>query len=242
MNTSGNFCLKCGCEFLDKKRKRNITGEFGKIYQAVFNENLSENDALPRAVCASCKYQIEKAWQQSRKAEEQSIQYLSLLKRKHDQSPLSSSCGDEQTVTRIERKKKGHRLVFEANCPEQMWVTANTHPAKEFPYILPKLLTTSAAVAHACVSEPPSTIRQVREVHNVATQTAKSSCHCQPSAKKGTFVKVSSQYNIIVPLIIRTACLQDQLSYVYWSYHIQRLLTSCHIWGMNSKILVLVPK
>lgn len=136
MNTSGNFCLKCGCEFLDKKRKKNITGEFGKIYQAVFNENLSENDALPRAVCASWKYQIEKAWQQSRKAEEQSIQYLSLLKRKHPQSPLSSSCGDEQTVTRIERKKKGHRLVFEANCPEQMLVTANTHPAKECAYKL----------------------------------------------------------------------------------------------------------
>ena len=169
MNTSGNFCLKCGCEFLDKKRKRNITGEFGKIYQAVFNENLSENDALPRAVCASCKYQIEKAWQQSRKAEEQSIQYLSLLKRKHDYSPLSSSCGDEQTVTRIERiKKKGHRLVFEANCPEQMSVTAN--PAKEFAYILPKLLTPSAAVAHAFVSEPPSTICQVREVRRLQNQ------------------------------------------------------------------------
>ena len=101
MNTSGNFCLNCGCEFLDKKkkkeRKRNITGEFRKIYQAVFNENLSENNALPRVVCASCKYQIEKAWQQSRKAEEQSIQYFSLLKRKHAQSPLSSSCGDELT-------------------------------------------------------------------------------------------------------------------------------------------------
>ena len=181
----------------------------------MFNENFSKNDALPRAVCVSCKYQIEKAWQQSRKAEEQSIQYLSLLKRKHDQSPLASSCGDEQAVTRIERKKKGHRLVFEANCPEKMWVTANTHPAKECAYILPKLLTPSAAVAHACVSEPPSTIRQAREVQNVAMQTAKSSCHCQPSAKQGTFVKVSSQYNIIVPVIIRTACLQNQLSYVY---------------------------
>ena len=63
----------------------------------MFNENLSQNDALPRAVCASCKYQIEKAWQQSRKAEEQSFQYLSLLKKKLTQSPLSSGCGDELT-------------------------------------------------------------------------------------------------------------------------------------------------
>ena len=114
----------------------------------MFNENFSKNDALPRAVCVSCKYQIEKAWQQSRKAEEQSIQYLSLLKRKHAQSPLSSS-GDEQTVTRTECKKKGHRLAFAVNCPEQMSVPANTHPAKECAYILPKLLTPSAAVAHA---------------------------------------------------------------------------------------------
>ena len=158
---------------MNKKRKRNIIGEFGKIYQALFNEKLCENDALPRAVCASRKYQIEKTWQQSRKAEEQSIQYLSLSKRKHPQSPLSSSCGDEQTVTRIERKQKGHRLVFEANCPEQLSVTANTHPAKECAYILPKLLTPSAAVAYACVGGPPLTIRQVREVHNVAMQTTK---------------------------------------------------------------------
>ena len=96
-----------------------------------------------------------------------------------------------------------------------MSVTANSHPAKECAYILPKLHTPSAAVAHVCVSELPSTIRQVREVHNVAMHTAKSNCHCQPSAKKGTFVNVSSQYNIIVPETIRTACLQDQLSYVY---------------------------
>ena len=202
MNTSGNFCLKCGCEFLDKKRKRNITGEFGKIYQAVFNENLSKNAALPRAVCASWKYQIEKAWQQSRRAEEHSIQYLSLLKRKHAQSPLSSSCGDEQTVTWIERKKKGHRLMFFRS--QLPWTNVGnskyTSSKRMCIYILPKLLTPSAAVAHACVSEPPSTIRQVREVHNVATQTAKSSCHCQPSAKKGTFVKVSSQYYYIILL------------------------------------------
>ena len=48
---SGNFCHTCGCEFLDKKRKKNIIGKFAKIFEAVFNENVSENDALPRAVC-----------------------------------------------------------------------------------------------------------------------------------------------------------------------------------------------
>ena len=106
------MCYVCGCEFLDKKRKRNITEEFAKIFQALFNENVSDDDALPRAVCSSCKYQIEKAWRQSKEAEELSIQHLSLLKRKHPVSPLTSSGGDDQTVTRIERKKKSHRLVF----------------------------------------------------------------------------------------------------------------------------------
>ena len=60
MNIPGNFCVMCGCEFLDKRRKRNITGAFANIFQAVFNENVSENDALPHAVFSSCKYQIEK--------------------------------------------------------------------------------------------------------------------------------------------------------------------------------------
>ena len=193
MNTSGNFCRTCGCEFLDKKRKRNITGEFAKIFQAVFNENVSENDALPRAVCDRCKYQIEKAWRQSEEAKE----YLSVLKRKHPVSPLSSSCGDEQTVTRIERKKKGQRLVFESSCPKQMPVTAGTCSTKESVpvYILPSLSTPSAPVVSACVSEVSSTLPLVRKMHNVATQTAKSNCQCHPSTKKGTCVKVSSQHD-----------------------------------------------
>jgi len=105
MNTSGNLCVTCGCEFLDKKRKRNITGEFVKIFQALFNENVSDDDALPRAVCSCCKCQNENAWRQSKEAEELSIQHLSLLKRKHPVSPLTSNGGDDQTVTHIERKK-----------------------------------------------------------------------------------------------------------------------------------------
>ena len=90
---------------LDKKRKRNITGEFANIFRAVFDENVSENDALPHAVCNRCKYQIEKAWRQSEQAKE----YLSVLKRKHPVFPLISSCGDDQTVTHIERREEGSK-------------------------------------------------------------------------------------------------------------------------------------
>ena len=57
MNTSGDFCRTCSFQFIDKKRKRNITGEFGIIFKAVFKESLSQDDTLPRAVCDKCRYQ-----------------------------------------------------------------------------------------------------------------------------------------------------------------------------------------
>ena len=207
MNTSGNFCHTCGCEFLDKKRKRNITGEFAKIFQAVFNENVSENDAIPRAVCGGCKYQIEKAWRQSEQAKELSIEHLSVLKRKHPVSPLTSSGGDHQTVTRIERKKKGHRLVFESDCPKQMSVTEDTAKESVPVYILPSLPTPNAPVVSACVSG--ESLSQVKKTQNVATQTTKSNCQCQPSTKKGTCVKVSTANMINVLIKINLHCLQE---------------------------------
>ena len=37
-------------------------------------------------------------------------------------SPLTSSAGDEQTVTRIERKKKGQRLAFYSRGPGKILV------------------------------------------------------------------------------------------------------------------------
>mgnify|MGYP006973388822 CR=1 FL=1 len=51
------------------------------------------------------------------------VNWKRLNKQKHPMSPLTSSAGDEQTVTRIERKKKGQRLVFDHKCPGQISVT-----------------------------------------------------------------------------------------------------------------------
>ena len=84
MNTSGDFCRTCGFEFMDKKTKRNITGEFGIIFEAVFKETLSQDDTLSRAVCDTCKcrYQIEKTCLQSKRTEELSTANVS-TKRKH---------------------------------------------------------------------------------------------------------------------------------------------------------------
>ena len=88
------------------------------------------------------RYQIEKTWLQlSKRTEELSAENVS-TKRKHPMSPLTSSAGDEQTVTRIERKKKGQRLVFDSKCPGQISVTDTSK--KKFPAyvnILPSLPT-----------------------------------------------------------------------------------------------------
>ena len=132
MNTSGDFCCTCGFEFIDKKRKRNITGEFGIFFEAVFKETLSQDDTLPRAACDKCRYQIEKTWLQSKRTEELTTANVS-TKRKHPMSPLTSRAGDEQTVTRIERKKKGQRLVFDSKCPEQIQVPDTCTSKENFP-------------------------------------------------------------------------------------------------------------
>ena len=190
MNTSGDFCCTCGFEFINKKRKRNITGEFGAIFEAVFKETLSQDDTLPRAVCDKCRYQIEKTWLQSKRTEELSAENVS-TKRKHPMSPLTSSAGDEQTVTRIERKKKGQRLVFDSKCPGQISVT-DTSKKKIPAYvnILPSLPTQSAPVLVVSYSNVlPSTLPPI--MHDVATQTLKSNCLCGPVTKNSTCVKVS---------------------------------------------------
>ena len=192
MNTSGDFCRTCGFQFIDKKRKRNITGEFGIIFEAVFKETLSQDDTLPRAVCDKCRYQIEKTWLLSKQTEELSTENVS-TKRKHPMSPLTSSAGDEQTVTRIERKKKGQRLVFDHKCPGQISVTDTSKeiiPA--YVNILPSLPMQSAPRPVPLLSynsELPSTLPPI--MHDVATQTLKSNCLCGPVTKNSTCVKVS---------------------------------------------------
>ena len=195
MNTSGDFCRTCGFEFIYKKRKRNITGEFGIIFEAVFKETLSQDDTLPRAVCDKCRYQIEKAWLQSKRTEELSTENVS-TERKHPVSPLTSSAGDEQTVTRIERKKKGQRLVFDSKCPVQISVTDTSKeifPA--YVNILPRLPTQSAPVpVDSCSSVLPFTLPPI--MHDVATQTLKPNCVCGPITKNSTCVKVSIQFSM----------------------------------------------
>ena len=56
---------------------------------------------------------VEKAWNNYSHGSVGTTERL--LKRKHPVSPLISSQDDEQTVRIIERKKAGHRLVFDGS-------------------------------------------------------------------------------------------------------------------------------
>ena len=60
VNSVLDSCCLCGFVFVDKKRKRSITGEFAKIFANVCKEKTK--DGLPHAVCGTCKYRVEKAW------------------------------------------------------------------------------------------------------------------------------------------------------------------------------------
>ena len=95
------------CVFQREKEKKNLDGEFLKIFEYVCGQKVSENDGLPHAVyvCDTCRYRVQKAYNEKRSTSAAS-------KRKHPVSPLTSSQGDEQTVSRIE-KKKGFRIPSE---------------------------------------------------------------------------------------------------------------------------------
>lgn len=104
-NPIDDRCRLCHFVFFNKKRKRNLDGEFLKIFEYVCGQKVSENDGLPHAVCDTCRYRVQKAYNDKRSTSAAS-------KRKHPVSPLTSSQGDDQTVSRIE-KKKGFRIPFE---------------------------------------------------------------------------------------------------------------------------------
>ena len=55
-NPRGNLsdrCQVCSLVFINIKRKRNLNGEFMKIFE-VFNRKVLPDDGLPRGVCDTC--------------------------------------------------------------------------------------------------------------------------------------------------------------------------------------------
>ena len=113
VNTVLDSCCLCGFVFVDKKRKRSITGEFAEIFANVCKEKT--RDGLPRAVCGTCKYRVEKARKNYSHGSVGATEQL--LKRKHPVSPLTSSQDDEQTVRRIERKRQAIDLCLMTGRP-----------------------------------------------------------------------------------------------------------------------------
>ena len=57
-------CRVCSFLFFNIKRKRNLNGEFMKIFE-VFNQKVLPDDGLLRAVCDTCRYTIETSWKRN---------------------------------------------------------------------------------------------------------------------------------------------------------------------------------
>ena len=60
-NVSDRFRV-CSFVFIKIKRKRNLKGEFMKIFKEVFNQKVLPDDGLPRAIFDTCRYRIETSW------------------------------------------------------------------------------------------------------------------------------------------------------------------------------------
>lgn len=58
-------CRVCCSVFITIKRKRNLTGEFMKIFEEVSIQKVLPDDGLPRAVCDTCRYRIEPSWKRN---------------------------------------------------------------------------------------------------------------------------------------------------------------------------------
>ena len=61
-------CRVCSSVFITIKRKRNLNGEFIKIFEEVFSQKVLPDDGLPRAVCDTCRYRIETSWERKFKS------------------------------------------------------------------------------------------------------------------------------------------------------------------------------
>ena len=60
-NVSDRFRV-CSFVFIKIKRKRNLKGEFMKIFKEVFNQKVLPDDGHPRAIFDTCRYRIETSW------------------------------------------------------------------------------------------------------------------------------------------------------------------------------------
>ena len=63
-NISDRFRV-CSFVFIKIKRKRNLKGEFMKIFKEVFNQKVLPDDGHPRAIFDTCRYRIETSWKRN---------------------------------------------------------------------------------------------------------------------------------------------------------------------------------
>ena len=77
-NNVYDHCRVCAFVFVNKKRKRNLDGEFLTKFEEVYNRNVRADDGLPRAVCDTCHYRVETMWKKS------SVVFPSIIFRRGD--------------------------------------------------------------------------------------------------------------------------------------------------------------
>ena len=58
-------CRVCSFVFIKIKRKRNLKGEFMKIFKEVFNQKVLPDERLPRAIFDTCRYRIKTSWKRN---------------------------------------------------------------------------------------------------------------------------------------------------------------------------------
>ena len=63
-NVSDRFRV-CSFVFIKIRRKRNLKGEFMKIFKEVFNQKVLPDDGHPRAIFDTCRYRIETSWKRN---------------------------------------------------------------------------------------------------------------------------------------------------------------------------------
>ena len=162
-NPSEHFsdrCRVCSFVFINIKTKRNLNGEFLKIFEEVFNQKVLPDDGLPHTVCDTCRYRIETSWKRNCKLKSSAvIPAEASLKRIYPLSLLTSSQEDEQTASNF-NKEKGFRIPFE-NLP-----------------IRPK--PPSLVVSDTNCNKEAS----VKISRGQSTQTRKSNCCCFPVSTK----------------------------------------------------------
>ena len=82
-------CRLCGFVFRDKRRKRNVVGEFAKMFEKVVGVEVLEGDK--QAVCDTCRYRVEKSWKSGKSIQDPFLHLFLLMIAASTREPADSN-------------------------------------------------------------------------------------------------------------------------------------------------------